>query len=181
MNARIISHSLLFFFLYSTAIFSGTDKRSYQPDFIPVSVWYSGGKARAPMLSKITAESEHEWLADLQQIKSLGFNTVRTWVEWAHCEPKPGVYHFKNLNLLCSLAQQVGLRVFIQLYVDSAPDWVGKKYPDGRYEAQNGAKVNSQAAPGYCTDHTGVREAVLKFITEISSEFCWAIFFGSCF
>jgi len=137
-----------------------------QPDFFPVSVWYSGGKARAPMLSTITPSSRTEWKKDLAQIKSLGFNTVRTWVEWAHCEPRPGEYHFENLKLLCELAQEVGLRVIIQMYVDSAPDWVGKKFPDGLFETQSGDKVHSQAAPGFCTDHAGVREAVLNFYTE---------------
>ncbi|MDZ7399505.1 MAG: beta-galactosidase [candidate division KSB1 bacterium] len=140
--------------------------RLKQPDFFPVSVWYSGGKARAPMLSTITPNSRAEWKKDLQQIKSLGFNTVRTWVEWAHCEPRPGEYHFENLKLLCELAQEVGLRVIIQMYVDSAPDWVGKKFPDGLFETQSGDKVHSQAAPGFCTDHAGVREAVLNFYTE---------------
>ena len=32
-----------------------------KPDYIPVSTWYSGGKARAPMLSEITDNSEKEW------------------------------------------------------------------------------------------------------------------------
>ena len=58
------------------------------PDFIPVSTWYSGGKARATMLSEISENSAAQWEKDLQQIKDLGFNTVRTWVEWAHCEPQ---------------------------------------------------------------------------------------------
>ncbi len=135
-------------------------------DFLPISVWYSGGKARAPMLSEIGPRSEEEWRKDLNQIRSLGFNTVRTWVEWTACEPRPGEYRFENLNLLCRLARQAGLRVIIQLYVDSAPDWVGKQFPDGLYEAQSGDKVASQSAPGFCTDHPGVREAVLRFITE---------------
>jgi len=147
-------------------LFSKEQFKINPPDFIPVSVWYSGGKARAPMLSTITENSATEWRKDLQQIKDLGFNTVRTWVEWAHCEPRPGEYHFENLKLLARTAQDIGLRFIIQLYVDLAPDWVGKKYPDGMYEAQNGAKVQSQAAPGFCSDHPGVREAVSNFITE---------------
>jgi len=142
------------------------NQKHSKPDFFLVSVWYSGGKARAPMLSTITPNSRAEWKRDLEQIKSLGFNTVRTWVEWAHCEPRPGEYHFENLKLLCELAQEVGLKVIIQMYVDSAPDWVGKKFPDGLFEAQSGDKVYSQAAPGFCTDHAGVREAVLNFYTE---------------
>lgn len=81
------------------------------------------------MLSKITESSEAEWRKDLQQIKDLGFNTVRTWVEWATCEPEPGKYNFENLELLMTLAEEVGLRVFIQVYVDSAPDWVAHNFP----------------------------------------------------
>ncbi len=133
--------------------------------FFPVSTWYSGGPARAPMLSTITPASREAWRKDLAQIKSLGFNTVRTWVEWAHCEPRQGEYHFENLQLLCELARELDLRVIIQLYVDSAPDWVAKQFPDGLFEAQSGDKVVPQAAPGCCTDHAGVRAAVLNFYT----------------
>ncbi|HPR86948.1 MAG TPA: beta-galactosidase [bacterium] len=134
-------------------------------DFLPISVWYSGGTARAPMLSTLTPQSQAEWRRDLAQIKSLGFNTVRTWVEWAHCEPRPGEYHFENLDLLCELAREQGLRVICQIYVDSAPDWVARRFPDGRFEAQSGDKVTPQSAPGCCTDHPGVQEAVLGFFT----------------
>ena len=44
--------------------------------FFPVSVWYAGGKARAPMLELVTPRSREAWRADLEQIKRLGFNTV---------------------------------------------------------------------------------------------------------
>ena len=132
-------------------------------DFFPFSVWYSGGKARAPMLSKIDANSENEWRADLKQIKELGFNTVRTWVEWATCEPEQGKYNFDNLHLLMRLANEVGLRVFIQMYVDSAPDWVAGEFPHALFEAQSGDKIFPQSAPGACTDNHDVEEAVLSF------------------
>jgi beta-galactosidase len=68
----------------------------HKPDFFPFSVWYSGGKARAPMLSPLTPTSRQEWRRDLQQIKQLGFNTVRTWVEWAEAEPRRGEYISKT-------------------------------------------------------------------------------------
>lgn len=134
--------------------------------FFPFSVWYSGGKARAPMLSAITAQSEAEWRADLQQIKDLGFNTVRTWVEWAACEPEPGKYNFENLHLLLRLANEAGLKVFIQIYVDSAPDWVGQNFPHALFKAQSGDKVYPQSAPGACTDNKAVEDAVLNFYAE---------------
>jgi len=140
------------------------------PTFFPVSVWYSGGKARAPMLSEMTGTSENDWREDLLKIKSLGFNTVRTWTEWTANEPREGEYHFENLDLMLKLAQEVGLKVIVQVYVDSAPDWVGKKFPDAEFQNQAGMKIKSQAAPGYCFDNPGVRKAMLKYFQEVAKH-----------
>ena len=136
--------------------------------FFPVSVWYSGGKARAPMLEQVTEDSARLWKADLLNIKGLGFNTVRTWVEWNVGEPREGEYHLENLDLLLHLADEVGLQVIVQVYVDSAPEWVGTKYPEGRYAAQDGQPIPSQAAPGFCFDNRNVRKAVLDFFQEVA-------------
>jgi beta-galactosidase len=136
--------------------------------FFPVAVWYSGGKARAPMLETITPDSPRLWKDDLLKIKQLGFNTVRTWVEWSVAEPEEGKYQLENFDLLLRLANEVGLKAIVQVYVDSAPEWVGEKYPDGRYTAQDALPIPSQAAPGYCFDHRGVRRAVLDFFQEVA-------------
>ena len=136
--------------------------------FLPVSAWYAGGKARAPMLEPVTAESPAIWRADLERIKSLGFNTVRTWVEWTAGEPRQGEYHLEQLDLMLKLAEQTGLKVIVQTYVDSAPDWLATKFPDGHLVAQNGQAIPSQSAPGFCFDHPGVRKATLDFLQEVA-------------
>jgi beta-galactosidase len=142
--------------------------KNAETTFFPVAVWYSGGKARAPMLESITPDSPRLWKEDLTKIRQLGFNTVRTWVEWNVAEPEEGTYHLENLDLLLRLANEVELKVIVQAYVDSAPEWAGKKYPDGRYAAQDGLPIPSQAAPGYCFDHRGVRKAILDFFQEVA-------------
>ena len=50
--------------------------------FFPVAAWYGGGKVRAPMLEAIDSTSPERWAKDLDQIRSVGFNTVKTWVDW---------------------------------------------------------------------------------------------------
>lgn len=135
-------------------------------DFFPVSVWYAGGKARAPMLEEVTAESHARWGRDLDQIKALGFNTVRCWVEWAAVERREGEYDFSALELLVHLAAERGLKVITQFYIDSAPEWAGQKFPDAKFVASNGLAVESQNAPGFCFDHSGVQERVLRFFAE---------------
>lgn len=136
-----------------------------ESQFFPFSVWYSGGDARAPMVPSVAANQNVEsWVKDLKQIKALGFNTVRTWVSWADAEPTEGKYDFTHLSKLMELANREGLRVIIQVYVDSAPDWVGQKFgPDALIEAQNGQKLIPQAAPGYAIDNPGVRQAIANF------------------
>lgn len=141
---------------------------SQSTSYFPISVWYSGGKARAPMLEKITPDSPRLWKEDLAKIKGLGFNTVRTWVEWNVGEPREGEYHLENLDLLLKLANETGLKVIVQVYVDSAPEWVGRKFPEGHYAAQDGQPITSQAAPGYCFDDRNVRKAVLNFFQEVA-------------
>jgi beta-galactosidase len=144
----------------------GTDSGDRTRDFFPVSVWYAGGTARAPMLETVTADSARAWLKDLEQIKRLGFNTVRCWVEWTACEKEQGRYDFSALKTVCDLAGRLGLRVIVQAYIDSAPDWVGAKFPEAKFVSSNGVAVESQAAPGFCFDHPGVRDRVLKFFEQ---------------
>ncbi len=82
------------------------------------------------MLERLDATSAERWGKDLDEIKATGFTTVKCWVDWATAEPKPGMFSFANLDLLLRLAHERGLRVIIQIYLDSAPDWVGQRYPD---------------------------------------------------
>ena len=138
--------------------------------FFPVAVWYGGGKVRAPMLEHLDATSARRWGRDLDEIKADGFNTIKTWVDWASAEPRPKEYNFANLDLLLRLAQERGLRVIVQVYLDSAPDWVGEHYPDARFVDRSGAIIDSQAAPGYCIDHNGVRSVIVKFLQALSRD-----------
>jgi|GEM_PF-6819602 len=80
---------------------SGEKPRQNQADapFFPASVWYGGGRARAPMLEPLTADSRRAWREDLLlKIKSLGFNTVRTWSNGARPSHAPANTTSSNSN-----------------------------------------------------------------------------------
>ena len=154
----------------SAAVPSGTQAAPASSAFFPMAVWYSGGKARAPMLGPIDANSAQQWGQDLDQIKRMGFNTVKTWIDWSTAEPAPDVFDFKNLNLLMKLADQRGLRVIVQIYMDSAPDWVGQRFPDARFVDRSGAVITSQSAPGYCVDDRAVRAKMVDFYVALSKD-----------
>ncbi|MDX2151404.1 MAG: beta-galactosidase [Bryobacteraceae bacterium] len=139
-------------------------------EWFPVAVWYGGGKARAPMLERRAREKKEEWRKDVRQIKALGFNTIRTWIDWASGEPREGEYALENLDVMLELAEEEGLRLFLQVYMDSAPSWVGRKYPDARFVSANGMAIRPESSPGYCLDHAGVRSADLAFYRALAQR-----------
>jgi beta-galactosidase len=138
------------------------------PDVFPMAVWYGGGKARAPMLERDPRAKKEEWRRDLKQIKALGFNSVRCWIDWASGEPAPGEYRLDTLDVLLSLAEEEGLKVVVQVYMDSAPEWVGRQHPDSFFVSSNGQAIRPESSPGYCMDHPGVRKADLAFYEAVA-------------
>ena len=139
-------------------------------DYFPVSVWYAGGKARAPMLETGARSKKELWRKDIRQIKALGFNTVRTWIDWSTGEPREHQYNFENLDVILELAEEEGLKVFLQIYMDSAPRWLGDKYPDSLFVSSSGQTVKPESSPGYCMDHRGIRQADLGFYSALANH-----------
>ncbi len=135
-----------------------------------MAVWYGGGKARAPMLEPDPRSKKELWRRDLRQIRELGFNAIRCWVDWAGGEPAERQYRFDTLEVLLELAEQEKLKVLVQVYMDAAPEWIGRKYPDAHFVAINGQALRPEAAPGYCMDHPGVRQAALAFYAALAAR-----------
>lgn len=132
----------------------------------PMAVWYGGGKTRATMIRHPKAGARDEWRRDMEQIKDSGFNAVKTWVDWAASEPRAGEYRYEAQDLIMDIAHELGLRVIVQLYLDSAPDWLCNFYPDSRYISAGGNAIDSQGSPGYCYDHPGIRTKAEAFMQD---------------
>lgn len=120
------------------------------------------------MLEPDPRAKKEEWRRDVRQIKALGFNTLRCWIDWASGEPAPGEYRLETLDVLLSLAEEEGLSVVVQVYMDSAPEWVGRRYPDALFVSSNGEAIRPESSPGYCLDHPGVRQADLAFYEAVA-------------
>ncbi len=138
--------------------------------FFPVAAWYGGGTARAPMLETQARSKKELWRKDVRQIKALGFNTVRAWIDWATGQPAERTYDFETLDVLLELATEEGLKLVLQVYMDSAPQWVGRKYPDSLFVSSNGQSITPESSPGYCRDHPGVRAADNAFYAALAER-----------
>lgn len=132
-----------------------------------MGVWYGGGAIRPPMTPPNPLAERDRWRSDLEAIRALGFNSIRSWVDWAGAEPVRGRYRFEALDQILELAGETGLKVVLQVFPDAQPDWIGKQYPDARIlgAVNPGA---GQRSPGYCIDHPGVREDLHALIAAVS-------------
>jgi beta-galactosidase len=156
--------------LFWTHVATPAGQTSETTKFFPVAVWYGGGKARAPMIERQARSKKEVWRKDIRQIKALGFNTVRAWIDWASGEPGQGQYDFETLDVLLELAEDEGLKLVLQVYMDSAPQWVGEQYPDSLFVSSNGQAIRPESSPGYCRDHAGVRSADNAFYAALANR-----------
>jgi beta-galactosidase len=70
--------------------------------------------------------------------------------------------------VLLELAEEEGLRLVLQVYMDSAPAWIGERYPDSLYVSANGQAIQPESSPGYCRDHPGVRAIDTAFYAALA-------------
>ena len=157
--AALAGGGLLWAARTTVAVQPGTADAGETTEFVPMAVWYGDGKARAPMLEREARSKKQIWRKDIRQIKALGFNAVRAWIDWASGQPADTQYDFETLDVLLELAEEEQLKLFRQVYMDSAPQWVGEKYPDSFFVSSNGQAIRPESSPGYCRDHPGVRAA----------------------
>jgi len=139
-------------------------------NFFPISVWYGEGKARAPMMPRFKTENSIMAKRDIEAIKDLGFNTIRTWVDWAGTEPKKDIWNFETIDDVLAISKENDLKVVVQIYTDSAPNWLINAFPDGRFISQGDNKLYSQASPGFCLDNPGVRKEAEKFLISLAAH-----------
>jgi beta-galactosidase GanA len=138
--------------------------------FFPVAVWYGADKTRAPMTPKVTKENYKNIKEDLRKIKNTGFNSIRIWFDWASVEPSPGEYNLESIIKVMDISLSNDLKVILQVYLESAPNWLLSSYPDSRYKAQSGDIIDPQSSPGLCFDSPGIRENATKVLQKTAKK-----------
>jgi beta-galactosidase len=119
------------------------------------------------------------WEADLRRMRSLGFNSVKYWVQWRWAHRSNDQFLFDDLDRLMDLADENQLQVTLNTIFDVSPHWLFEKYPDARQIMNNGQVVEPYTVahrqigghPGPCYNHPGARAERQKFLTASVEHF----------
>jgi len=127
----------------------------------PLALWYGVGSV-TPLFSRERYER------DLRAIRNSGIRYVRLWVNWRDCEPSPGSYRFDLLEELMDSSRRAGLRVIAQVYLEFAPDWLPRLFPDALFTSETGSKLYPQGSPGVCLDCRAARDRAEAFLKALA-------------
>lgn len=111
-------------------------------------------------------------IRDLENVKDLGFNAIKLWVEWNWVNQYENRYNFDEILEIINKAKELNIIIVINLIIEQAPYWVAEKYPESYYVNARGKKIYLQAKPsvptggwpGLCFDNLGVKNEAEKFL-----------------
>ena len=123
------------------------------------------------MVERQARSKKEIWRKDVTQIKALGFNTMRAWIDWASGRAGPRSSKASRRSTCCwSLPKKRGYKLVLQVYMDSAPQWVGEQFPDSHVRlVEWPGPFCPKSSPGYCRDHMGVRAADNAFYAALAA------------
>ena len=119
------------------------------------------------------------WENDLDNMVSLGFNTVKLWAVWNWIEREPGVFQFDDLDALTALCAKKGLSVVINLIPEGAPYWTSDDKLGAFYEMSTGEQLKYSGPgniptagwPGLCPDSPDYAALIYRFCYETAKHF----------
>ena len=159
-NAReVMKPAILLVGCLLLAAFPAAQLAPRRPEpFVPIGVSYP---------SELSRDRERA-AADLDAIRTLGFNSIRVPIGWATTEPVRGEYQFDALDRTLELAAQFDLKVSMHLDTASLPGWLLRRYPDGRFVPES--KTDRSRSDRACLDHPGVRADTVAYVAAASER-----------
>lgn len=126
-------------------------------------------------LFRIPKPPDAELINDMHLLQQNGFNLIKIQTHWSADESTEGKYDFSHYEKELDEADRLGLKVYIGLTVEQAPQWLYKKYPDRRMLGRNGLSavyetqwtLPSDGKPGPCYFHLGAMAAQQKYIKAL--------------
>ena len=119
------------------------------------------------------------WDADFRNMREMGFNETKLFVQWRWSHRAPDRYYFDDLDQLINLAASHDIGVTLNILLDMSPLWLFDRHPDARQVDCSGRMIEPYAVghrsigghPGPCYCHPGALEDRQRFMAATVEHF----------
>ena len=119
-----------------------------------------------------------QWKRDMENMKKLGFNTIRGWLVWNCIERREGEIDYDYIADFLNCAEDFDLQVGLLFHLHACPHWAVQKFSKYFYINEDNLPFEpavrpntpSSGWPGLCFDNEEVREMEHRFITAVMEE-----------
>ena len=125
-----------------------------------------------------TTPEPDQWKRDMENMKALGFNTLRGWLVWNCLERRQGQIDTEYIARFLDTAAEFDLQVGLLFHLHAGPFWALEKHKEYYYVDQDNVpfipavrpNTPSGGWPGLCFDHPEVRDMEKSFISGVIAE-----------
>ena len=78
-----------------------------------------------------------QWERDMENMKKIGFNTIRAWLVWNALERREGEIDYEYLNDFLECAGRYDLQVGLLFHLHACPAWAVKKFSKYFYVSES--------------------------------------------
>lgn len=118
-----------------------------------------------------------EWEYDLQKMEDAGLDTIQIRIQWRWNERREGEYYFTDVDRLFDLAEKHNKQVIIKFMLETAPDYIFKKYAGTRQD-MHGVPIRPGAHGAFyvggwwpCFDNPQVVNKAIEFVTVFTNRY----------
>ncbi|MBO5275017.1 MAG: beta-galactosidase [Clostridia bacterium] len=119
-----------------------------------------------------------QWERDMENMKKIGFNTIRAWLVWNAVERREGEIDYDYIEQFLTCAKQYELQVGLLFHLHACPAWAIEKFSKYFYVSEDNlpfepaVRPNTPSGgwPGLCFDNEEVREMEHRFISGVIAE-----------
>lgn len=119
------------------------------------------------------------WETDFGNMRELGFNETKFFVQWRWSHRAPDRFYFDDLDRLMELAARHGIGVTLNILLDMSPLWLFDRHPDAKQIDNSGRIIEPYVVghrsigghPGPCYSHPGALADRQRFVAATVEHF----------
>lgn len=112
------------------------------------------------------------WADDVDLMRRAKVNLVTVNVfSWARLEPRPGEYHFEELDDILDLLHGAGIGVDLATGTASPPPWMAHRWPETLPVTADGVRLEVGSRQQYCPSSPVYREKAAELVARLVDRY----------